>query len=37
MIYVDTSVIVALLTREPTTDEIIQWFAATIDSLVSAD
>jgi predicted nucleic acid-binding protein len=37
MVYVDTSVIVALLTKEPATDEITQWFVATADSLVSAD
>jgi len=37
MIYVDTSVVVALLTREPTTAVVTAWFAGAADSLVSAD
>lgn len=37
MIYVDTSVWVALLTSEPTTRSVKHWFADTQHNLVSAD
>ncbi len=37
MIYVDTSVVVALLTREPATAAVTAWFAGTAEPLVSAD
>ena len=37
MIYVDTSVIVALLTREPATAAATAWFTAAAAPLVSAD
>ncbi len=37
MIYVDTSVVVALLTREPVTDTVTAWFSAAAEPLVSAD
>ena len=36
-IYVDTSLVVALLTQEPATDDVTQWFSAAADDLVSAD
>jgi predicted nucleic acid-binding protein len=37
MIYVDTSVVVALLTREPVTDAVTAWFEGIDEPLVSAD
>jgi len=37
MIYVDTSVVVALLTREPHSAAVTAWFAGAVEPLVSAD
>ena len=37
MIYVDTSVIVPLLTREPSTDSVTAWFANLREAPVSSD
>lgn len=37
MIYVDTSVWVALMTQEAATDRVVTWFASNIEPLVSAD
>lgn len=37
MIYVDTSVVVALLTKEPVTAAVTTWFAGATEPLVSAD
>lgn len=36
MLYVDTSVLVALCTNEPKTASVIQWYAACTDDLASA-
>lgn len=37
MIYVDTSVIVPLLTTEPKTDTVTAWFASLVDTPICAD
>jgi predicted nucleic acid-binding protein len=36
MVYVDTSVLVALYTREPKSADVSRWYAACADELVSA-
>ncbi len=36
MLYVDTSVLVALCTNEAKTAEVVRWYAACTDELVSA-
>jgi hypothetical protein len=36
MLYVDTSVLVALCTQEPKTADVVRWYAACTDELVSA-
>lgn len=37
MVYVDTSVVVALLTMEPRTPELVTWFAGLQDTPISSD
>ncbi len=37
MIYLDTSALVALLTKEPATSQVTEWFTANREPIVSAD